>query len=394
MVVPLITWGYLAYYAGLLVVYGLPDDCRFIALVTGAMIVVWRTTLVTIGCACACLAGIIMAITSPPIARYAASANQSSASFLDRQRLRAGATIDTVFREDAPLARALLVADQDQIPKEIKLRYADAGIVHMLSISGLHVAIIATAIELVFHLARLPTRTASAAAVAIIIVYVAMLGWPPPAVRSGVMLAVVSATRAFQRPTSRWAALACGGLIPLLIDPRTAIDLGYQLSVGGIAGLIASGALAKRIIPKTLKGWRSDITRGLLASSVATVVSAPLVAWAFGRISLIAPLTNLVADPIVALAQPILFLALIAAPLRPFALFIADAAHPLLLLFDHIATLGASIPYAAIAVAPSQTSILCSGIASAALISACVSRFPGRALVVAAGAGCAVVWTA
>jgi len=45
-----------------------------------------------------------------------------------------------------------------------------------------------------------------------------------------------------QRPTSPWAALALGAAAPLVV-PATVLDLGYQLSVLGMAGLVASGAL-------------------------------------------------------------------------------------------------------------------------------------------------------
>jgi competence protein ComEC len=67
---------------------------------------------------------------------------------MSRIRARAARSIDNTFGEDAPLARALLIADQHQIPTEMRDRYASAGLIHMLSISGLHVAVIAAAMEL------------------------------------------------------------------------------------------------------------------------------------------------------------------------------------------------------------------------------------------------------
>ena len=140
------------------------------------------------------------------------------------------------------MARALLIADQHRIPPEMKDRYARAGMVHMLSISGLHVAIIAGAVTLLLQAARVPAGVSSVLSVALIILYVAIIGAPAPAVRSAVMLAGVAASRAAQRPTSPWAGLALGAFVPLY-SPRTVLDLGYQLSVVGIAGLIASGSL-------------------------------------------------------------------------------------------------------------------------------------------------------
>jgi competence protein ComEC len=114
---------------------------------------------------------------------------------------------------------------------------------------------------------------------------------------------------------------------------------------------------------------------------VATLVTAPLVAWAIGRLSLVAPLTNLVAAPIVALLQPALFLALLLAPVSAAAArLVADGAHPLMAALDAVAGAGASVPHAALAVSPSLPGALLGGAAAVALVVACVSRFPARPL--------------
>lgn len=306
-------------------------------------------------------------------------------------RASAGVAIDRVFGGDAPVARALLVADMRGIAPERREQYADAGLVHMLSISGLHVAIIAGAMQLLLQLLRLGPRAALLGAVAGTALYIAILGAPPPAVRSGTMLAVSAASRLVQRPTSVWASLALGALVPLW-DPRTILDLGYQLSVAGMAGLIASGALARRLFPRELRGWRRMMSRELLASLVATLATAPLVAWSFGRVSVVAPLTNLVAGPLLAIAQPMLFLALALAPLAPLARFVADAAHPLLWLFDAIAAAGSRVPYAVLPVAPTLASAVACGGASIALIVACGAYHPGRALLAAGAALSLALW--
>jgi competence protein ComEC len=310
---------------------------------------------------------------------------------LGRWRAAATRSVDRTFGVDAPLARALLVADMRGIPVDMRERYAEAGVVHLLSISGLHVAIIASAVQLLLQLARLPPRVAGAAAVLATALYIAIIGAPAPAVRSGAMLAVTSASRLLQRPTSPWAALALGALLPL-VDPRTVLDLGYQLSVAGMAGLIASGAFSHRVLAPRLDGWRRWLATNLAASVIASFVTAPLVAWTFGRVSLVAPLTNLIATPLLSLAQPMLFLALLLAPIQPLARFVADAAHPLLALFDRVASAGADVPHAAIGVSPTLIAAGLSGAISIAVVVACVSRFPGRPAVVALGSLALLAW--
>ena len=309
----------------------------------------------------------------------------------ERWRARATNAVDRVFPADAPLARALLVADTRSISPEVRDRYAAAGLAHMLSVSGLHVGIIALALEVLFQLLRLPSRAATIASIGVVAVYVALIGAPDPAVRSAVMLAAMAASRLTQRPTSPWALLALGAAAPLL-SPRAATDIGYQLSVAGVAALVAAGALVRRVVPARVRGWRRTLVAGLVTSSVATIVSAPLVAWTFGRISLVGPVTNLAAAPLMAIAQPMLFLGMLLAPLRPLAGLIGDAAHPLLAGFDLIATTGASIPGAWAEVTPTLITATLAAIASGALITACVVQYPATPMIVGAGALAAMVW--
>ena len=290
-------------------------------------------------------------------------------------RSRAARGIDSAFGADAPLARALLIADTRDLSPEVRDRYAAAGLVHMLSISGLHVGIIAMAVLLAFRACRLPVRAALIATTMVTTLYVAMIGAPAPAIRAVVMLGAAAASRVLQRPTSPWASLAIGAAAPLL-DPRTVLDLGYQLSVAGMMSLIASGSLERRWLRPRVHGIARSVAASVLASTVACVVTAPLVAGAFGRASLIAPLSNVLAAPVMAFAQPVLFLAMLASPWASAARFLAGAAHPALVAFDWIARTTGSIPGATIDVAASNGSLVITGVASICIVAACVRDDP------------------
>jgi competence protein ComEC len=306
-------------------------------------------------------------------------------------RARLGRGLDSAFGGNAPLARALLIADTRSLDPSVRDRYAAAGLVHVLSISGLHVAIIALAIELLCRAARIPPRAASVTTMGVVAIYVMIIGAPAPAVRSAVMLGVAAVSRVAQRNTSPWASLAIGGGVPLL-SPRTVLDLGWQLSVLGIAGLVASGALARRWIGHRRGEWRGQVLAALLASVVASLVSGPLVAWHFGRLSLIAPVANLLATPIVAVLQPMLFVALVFTPVLAIEQFVADASSPLLSALDAVASMASRIPYASLDVTPSLGSAAIASLCTLALIVACVNRHPGRSLVVAGASVASLAW--
>jgi competence protein ComEC len=333
--------------------------------------------------------------------REAAVAPTGARAPLAAWRAAVGRTIDALFGDDAPLVRALVVADAAAIPRDVRDRFADAGLVHLLSVSGMHVSLVAAALELLLGAARVPRRSAALASVAAVAGYVALIGAPAPAVRAGTMLAAQLASRVLQRPSSPWAFLALGGTLPLLLDSRAATDIGYQLSVAGMASLVGGRALFERLTrdraaESRLTGWRRTIARELVVSVVASLVTAPIVAWSFGRVSLVAPLANLFAGPIVAVLQPALFLAVLLAPVRPLALHVAGAARLLARMLDAVAAAAAAVPHAVLAVSPSLPTAVCCAAASVALLALCAARsrwVRARAAIVVAGCLAAAAWT-
>lgn len=304
-------------------------------------------------------------------------------SVLQSARDRAGKTIEKVFREDAPLAKALLIADRQQIPLEMNDAFVAAGLVHILSISGLHVGIIAASLALLLESARLSKRISATATLLVIALYVTLLGGQPPALRAAAMVGAMTLGRFTQRPTSPWALLAIGAFIPL-VQPEVVLNLGYQLSVAGMAALIAGGVFAKRFLKSRLKGFLLTVCTEISVSVIATLVSAPLIAWAFGRLSLVGPISNIAAAPIVAVLQPLLFLALLLAPAPALARFAADAAHPLLYALEFCAHFFGSLPGAVVSVSPRWPTVVCALAAVCAMIVAIVSRYPMRPVLVAA----------
>ncbi|HVT40699.1 MAG TPA: DNA internalization-related competence protein ComEC/Rec2, partial [Gemmatimonadaceae bacterium] len=315
----------------------------------------------------------------------------ANAGMLEGWRDRIGARIDTLFGRDAPLVRALLIADKKALDPQVRDRFAAAGLMHILSLSGLHVAILARVLLLALQAASVSRAHARWVAFAATALYVAAIGAPASALRSALMLGIGTCSRTFQRPVSPWAALALGAGIPL-VNPRTVTGLGWQMTVAGFASLTAAGIWCKRHLPHELRGWKRSLLRDVIVSTMVVVVTAPLVAWAFGRVSLVAPLTNVAAGPVIALLEPALFLAVLLWPLHGAASFVADAAHPLLAALDRLAQVGAAIPFGALSVAPSLAVAASAGVAAAALVVAAVSRRPGRPLAVATSSLLICAW--
>jgi len=295
-------------------------------------------------------------------------------------RGRIGASIDRRFGTRAPLVRALLIADQRALDTDLRDQYADAGLVHLLSVSGLHVAIIATALLTLGGLLRIRTAWTETIALQLVLLYVALLGFPAPAVRSAVMLVVTALAKRWQRPVHAWTALALGAVLPTAGDVLVVQDLGWQLSVAGMAALVGAGALQRRWRRWArgdarderrwlrawrglwrLRGWRGHLIGEVTTGTIAVVATAPIIAWHFGRLSVVSPLSNLLAAPLIAVLQPALFLAMLLEPVPLAAQFVADAAQPMMALLDRLATVCGQLPFAVVGVAPERTVVVLIG---------------------------------
>ena len=182
------------------------------------------------------LGGAQVGATAPPgaapsLVRAGAVASaepDGASSALVRWRANTSDRLDRLFGAEAGLVRALLIAEVDGLTPELRERFGDAGLVHLLSVSGLHIAIVGGALALLFRALRMRAALASGAAVAVATLYVVAIGAPAPAVRSVTLLAATSLATLRQRPVNPWGPFALGALVPLR-DPRTVTDIGWQL---------------------------------------------------------------------------------------------------------------------------------------------------------------------
>ena len=313
-------------------------------------------------------------------------------SILARLRRHAAQAIQRDFGADAPLAKALLIADMSELGPEIRARFAAAGLVHILSISGLHVTIVAAAMLLLLEAARLPRRRALVAGCVLTAGYVALIGAPPPAVRAAVMFGCSAFSRIAQRPTSPWAPLAVGSAWPIALDTRVVNDVGWQLTVAGMAALIVAGDINTRYVADRLSGWRKRLAGEVTTGVIATIVTAPLVTWYFGRLSMVAPLANIAANPVAAILQPTLFLALALGWWPAASGLVADAARPALHALDGVAGVAARMPGAGTSIAPTLAGAFLAAIAIVALMVMLRSRRPVRTALVGLGALAGIAW--
>ena len=239
----------------------------------------------------------------------------------------------------APLVDALMLGRRGGIDRGLQDRFAQSGLVHLLSISGFHVGLIGAWVVLLARLCGAGRSPALAMAAVTSAAYVAFLGWPAPAARAAALAAIVARCRVGQRHVRPDELLAATCLCVLLIDPWAALDLGGWLSAAALWG----ASRFARWTDATL--GTGSLARTFGSSVGATLATAPITAWALGTVAPVGILLNFAAIPVAAVAVPGVLASLLLFPIleplaRPFAAGAGLALH----LLEIIAVAGAAVP--------------------------------------------------
>jgi len=287
-------------------------------------------------------------------------------------RGRSQAAVLRLFPRHSALAEALLLNRRERLDPETSRRFSDSGLVHLLAISGSHVAMIGAVLLLLARTLRRSRRASALWTIGLVGAYLALIGAPPSAVRSGLMLALVLLGGVLQRPSSPVTAMAAAALALVALDPLALLDAGFQLSFAGVGGLCLVRPLVLRRLPGRWleEGWRRALTDSLVSSVAAFATTAPIVAYHFGQSAPISILANLPAIPLASLALVGIAAALALEPIAgPVARLLADGAAGCLDLLGWVADVAARVPGGHFAVPrPSVPVWLIAGFAAAATL--------------------------
>jgi len=235
-----------------------------------------------------------------------------------------------LFGKRAPLVDALVIARRTDLDAELRERYARSGLAHLLSISGLHVAFFAAWLNLLLKRLRLSARAQFVAGTAVMLTYVWLLGFPTPATRSAAMLALLDIAKLRQRIVAPRGTISLAALLVMLTDPWSVQSVGAWLSVAAVAAVIWAGRAT---------GAHPKVVRLVAPAAAATLLTAPITAYAFGTVAPIGVLANLLAIPLAGVAVPGLMAALMTS-----STLLAAGSGLCLALLDLVAGAAAAIP--------------------------------------------------
>ncbi len=227
--------------------------------------------------------------------------------------------------------------------------FRTTGLTHLVAVSGSHLVVVAAVVGWLLTALGAGRMSRSVTIGGIVGAYVVFSGVQASAVRAWFMALVASAAWLGGRRGDAGAALAVAVVCVLVGSPANAFDLGFQLSVAAVAGLVFFARLIAAwlevALPRRL-GWLAEPMALTLA---ATAITMPLTVSTFGMFSLVAPLANLLVGPLVDLALLIGLTGLtthgVIAPLGALILRLGGAIGALA---TSVAAKLAGLPYAAV----------------------------------------------
>ncbi|HSQ55410.1 MAG TPA: DNA internalization-related competence protein ComEC/Rec2, partial [Gemmata sp.] len=230
--------------------------------------------------------------------------------------------------DDAGLAAALLIGDTAAFDRDGWDSYLRTGVVHVLAISGQHLAVIAAFAWFVLFAFGVRRKHSAWIVAVLMIAYALLTGWKPSAVRAAVMVCVVCLAIVARRPRSAANAFALGWLVVIAFEPSDPFTAGCQLSFLSVFVLVwgASRWLAPRPLTPVEQlvaenqSTLESVLRGILrmvwllfaVSFILGIANAPLIlAWQ----NIVSPIGFLLGPPLIFLTSIALIAGFLLLPL-------------------------------------------------------------------------------
>jgi len=212
-----------------------------------------------------------------------------------RQRLIGKFRANIHEPEAVAVASTLILGYKADLSNDVLQAYSKTGTIHVLSVSGAHVALLFIMLEFLFgFLNRFKYgRTIKASLIILIIWYYSMItGFSPAVCRAAVMISMVIIGKTYSRNISTLNILAASAFFLLLYDPLFIVDVGFQLSYLAVSGLVIFQPIVYKWFDFKHK-W-ADKLWGLCSVSIAAqVITFPLTAFYFHQFPVYFLVSNL-----------------------------------------------------------------------------------------------------
>ncbi|MCX7877203.1 MAG: DNA internalization-related competence protein ComEC/Rec2 [Ignavibacteria bacterium] len=211
--------------------------------------------------------------------------------------------------EEGEYLKGLVLGERSNISKETKENFINAGVAHIIAVSGLNVAYVTIMIWALLTFIPIKHSLKIVITILCLIFYMNLTGNVPSIVRATVMASVLLLSGIFERKPNAYNIVCFAAVVILIYDPRQLFDAGFILSFSAIFSLIIIYPILSELIEKTSFFRRAEPSstkgkaiRGIsalfLGTFAAQIGMMPITAIMFKKVSIVSLLANLFAIPL------------------------------------------------------------------------------------------------
>ncbi|MFH0988127.1 MAG: ComEC/Rec2 family competence protein [Parcubacteria group bacterium] len=223
----------------------------------------------------------------------------------------------TIAEPEASLLAGILLGSRQNIPPDLMTDFNRAGVTHIIAISGYNITIIVAMLMALARSLSINRKKATWIIVAGLIFFVILTGMSASVLRASVMGMLVVFAKHLGRPSKIRNVLVLSAVLLILFNPRTLIwDAGFQLSFMSTIGLIYLSPLIQRYLK-----WLPEkfaIQENLSSTLSAIIFTLPIILYSFQRLSLVAPIVNLLILPAIPISMLLGFIQTVCSYVLPF----------------------------------------------------------------------------
>ena len=210
---------------------------------------------------------------------------------------------ENMDEQNAGVAYAVLTGDQSYVTTEIDDAYRFSGIIHLLTVSGLHVTFLIGLIAWVMKKCRVNRFVNFGLTLCLLLLYAYICGFAPSILRAMIMGLFLIAAGLFGRRYDGLSALSAAGILTLIISPLSALDVGFLMSYVCVGAIF----VLQRPFANFFKKFLPDKVADLIALSFATQIGIlPFLASFYSSLNLLSFFTNLIVVPFFGVLFPLL----------------------------------------------------------------------------------------
>lgn len=261
---------------------------------------------------------------------------------VERFRLRVKEVLyENMTADDGATAYAVLFGYTNDIEDETYSAYQNAGILHLLAVSGLNVTFLIQLIGFLLKLFKVNRHANFVTCFVVLVIYSYLCSFAPSIVRAGIMGIIFLACSLSGRAYDSLNTLGFAGILMLLTSPLLAFDVGFLMSYFCVIGIV--------IFCPILTNLLSHVFPKVIASSFAVSISAtiailPFMAIMYSKLNLLSFFTNIIAVPLFGIAYPYLCVATMLTVIFPFLGFSLTLCGYIFTLVNLIAKFFANTP--------------------------------------------------